>query len=587
MTKLGLVFLAALAALVVVGRAPAQPDWAGECGIPVNQTVWADYSWSTLLPVMARPGTVLALTNGNGTTDYSAQARALGAATYAFDIHLKRRVGTPDAPADPATLEAAAHAQYASAVARSGGCPSPLVVENELFGAATVTPWSAANAEYRAGVLAYLQDLAQLGAHPVLLLARSAYLGSPEAVAWWSQVAQVADIVREDYIPATSVWKLGPVLGNRLLRERYRDAVGQFLAIGIPPSRLGIMISVLSQKGGGGRNGLKPSQAWYQVVKWYALSAKEVAHELGLGSVFSWGWQQWRSSEVDPAKSHAACVWLWARQGSLCNAPATLGRDFDPSRTAGQLSLPPHTVCAAPGYGAIGTAALARLTAVTGDRNAALSLLFERLVEKRYVGASNGAVDAAEQEVVDQSFGGSHAAYLAALAQAHLSIATARTLLADAIRRAELAHRQGVLAPTAAEISRFYQAYPQLLVRRVRVAPAAPWLGGAREGYAVSGAAPAAVFTVRSGRPSTVATLLGVYTVRPEGAPVALGSLPIRTVRRGIVAAVESIERGRRFERWTIDEQRRALAVAVCRADNLPEPAAIDVAEYVPFLQVQ
>ena len=176
---------------------------------------------------------------------------------------------------------------------RSGGCPTPIDVENELFGAATVTPWSSSNAQYRANVLAYLQGLAQRGAHPVLLAGRSAYLGSPEAVAWWLQVAQVADIVREEYIPATSVWKLGPVLGNRLLRARYRAGVAQFTAIGIPASRLGIMVSVLSQKGGGGRNGLEPASAWYQVVKWYALSAKEVAGELGLGSVFSWGWQQW------------------------------------------------------------------------------------------------------------------------------------------------------------------------------------------------------------------------------------------------------------------------------------------------------
>src|SRR5262249_30993218 len=97
-----------VAALLAVGRAPAQPAWAGQCGIPANQTVWADYSWSTLLPVMARRGTVLALTNGSSGTDYSAQARALGAATYSFDLHLARRVGTPDAPADPATIEAAA-----------------------------------------------------------------------------------------------------------------------------------------------------------------------------------------------------------------------------------------------------------------------------------------------------------------------------------------------------------------------------------------------------------------------------------------------------------------------------------------------
>jgi hypothetical protein len=580
--------LAALAAsLLVVRPAASQPAWAGQCGIPANQTVWADYSWSTLLPVMARRGTLLALTDGDSQIDYSAQARARGAATYSFDVHLTRRVGTPDAPADPATIEAAAQAQYATAVDRSGGCSSPLVVENELWGATTVTPWSAANTEYRADVLAYLQDLAELGAHPVLLLARSPYLGSPDAVSWWLQVAQVSDIVREAYAPATPVWKLGPVLGNRLLRERYRAAVEPLMAIGVPASRLGIMVSVLSQKGGGGRSGLEPATAWYQVVKWYALSAKEVASELRLGSVFSWGWQQWNPKEVDPTKPEAACAWLWARKAGLCNVRRMLGPGFDASRTAGQISLPARAFCGVPGYGEIGQTALRRLTAVTGDQNAALSLLFERLVEAHYAVASSNAIRAVEREVVAESFGGSRAAYLAALAAAHLSVADARAALADEIRRAELEQNQGVAPPKPAEISRFYDTYPQLLVRRLHASPAASWLGGARDGYAVSGTAPAPVFSVPSGRKSRIETVLGAYTVRPASAPVALGSLPVGTVRTAVATSLESFGRTRAFERWTIGEQRRSLSVATCRGDDLPEPAALDLAQYVPFLAVQ
>jgi hypothetical protein len=583
-----LIALAALAtSLLAVAAAPAQPTWAGQCGIPANQTVWADYSWSTLLPVMARPGTVLALTNGDATTDYSAQARALGAATYSFDVHLARKVGTPDAPADPVAIAGAAQGQYDMAVRRSGGCSSPLVVENELWGATTVTPWSATTAQYRADVLTYLQDLAKLGAHPVLLLARAPYLGSSEAVSWWLQVAQVADIVREAYVPARPVWKLGPVLGNRLLRERYRAAVAPLMSIGIPASRLGIMISVLSQKGGGGRSGLEPTSAWLQVVKWYALSAKEVASEFRLGSVFSWGWQQWNPKEMDPTKADAACAWLWARQGGLCNARRVLGPDFDASRTAGQISLPARAFCEVPGYGTIGPAALKRLTAVIGDRGAALSALFERLVEEHYAGASRTAVRAAEREVIAGSFGGKRGAYVAALAHAHLTVPAARAVLADEIRRAELEQRQGVVPPKPREIARFYEAYPQLLVRRVHVSRAAPWLGGVRDGYAVSGTAPASIFSLPSGRASRVETLLGAYAVRPAGAPVALGSIPIGTVRAAIASSLESFGRARAFERWTIGEQRVQLALATCRADDLPEPAATDFAQYVAFLEAQ
>src|SRR5262249_11245972 len=191
-------------------------------------------------------------------------------------------------------------------------------------GAAPAPAWAASTAQYRANVLTFLQDLAAQGAHPVLLINKSPFAGSSDAVAWWRSVAKVADIVREVYLPATEVWPLGPILGNRLLRESYRDAVIALTSMGIPANRLGIMISFLSHRGVGGRNGLEPASAWYQVVKWEALSAKQVAREVGLGSIFSWGWQEWNRREMDPDKPKAACVWLWARTRSLCNAPRKL-----------------------------------------------------------------------------------------------------------------------------------------------------------------------------------------------------------------------------------------------------------------------
>jgi hypothetical protein len=69
--------------------------------------------------------------------------------------------------------------------------------------------------------------------------------------------------------------------------------------------------------------------------------------------------------------------------------------------------------------------------------------------------------------------------------------------------------------------------------------------------------------------------------------PVALGSLPIGTVRTAVATSLEDFGRARAFERWTIGEQRRRLDIATCRGDELPEPAAIDLAQYVSFLAVQ
>jgi hypothetical protein len=585
--KLALVCGAVAAAcLLAAGTAVSDPVFAGRCGIRAQQTVWGEYGWPSLLPILARPGTLLAATTHSGT-DYAVAARARGAATYAFDLKLSNRVGTPTAPADPSTIGAAAQTEYQRAVVRSGGCATPLVVENELFGAKTPTPWTASTAQYRANVLAFLQDLAALGAHPVLLVNKSPYAGSADAVAWWQSVAKVSDIVREVYLSATQIWPLGPILGNRLLRQSYRNAVTDLTtSLGIPANRLGIMISFLSQKGVGGRNGLQPSSAWFQVVKWEALSAKQVAKETGLGSVFSWGWQEWNKKEMDPDKPKAACVWLWGRTRSLCNAPKMLGKGFNRNVTAGQIALLHGVVCRVDDLGAVSGQSLDSLQALAGDRDAALSALFERLVEASKQPVSRHAVLAAQQEVVRESFHGKRSAYLVALHQSHATVGIALSVLGDELRRARLEQLRYAPKPTAGEVAAFYAAYPDLLVRRVHVSPTPPWLA-ARTGYAVSEAAPQRLFSLPTGRRSRLTTLLGTFSVRPLGASQPLGALPLSTVRPAIVAALRGFERAQSFERWTIGEQNQALNRTICLRDQLPQPAAIDLTEYLPFLRLQ
>jgi hypothetical protein len=562
------------------------PVWSGQCGIKAQQTVWAEYGWPSLLPILAKPGTLLAVTTHSPVNGYPDEVRRRGATTYAFDLKMHKRVGTPNAPAYPENIDPAAANEYARAVERTGGCATPLMVENELFGAATATPWTASTAQYRADVLAFLQDLAARGAHPVLLINKSPFVGSSDAVAWWRSVAQVADIVREVYIPATKIWPLGPILGNRFLRQSYRNAVFALTSIGIPANRLGIMLSFLSHKGVGGRNALEPASAWYQVVKWEALSAKQVAKEVDLGSVFSWGWQEWNPKEVDPDKPNAACVWLWARQRSLCNAPRMLGRGFDRSLTVGQIRLTHGTVCRIAGVGGIGEGAVGSLEALTGDRNAAVSALFERAVEASVRPVPRHAVRVAEREVIRDSFHGSRSAYLAALQQAHATLGLARAVVGDEIRRARLEQPRYARRPTASEVSAFYSSYPDILVRPVRASPTPPWLG-ARTGYALSESAPQRLFSLPTGRKSRLSTLLGTFKVRPLGPSQPLGALPLSHVRPAIVAALRGFERAQSFERWTIGQQNRALNRTICIRDELPQPAAIDLTQYLPFLRIQ
>jgi hypothetical protein len=346
------------------------------------------------------------------------------------------------------------------------------------------------------------------------------------------------------------------------------------------------MLSFLSHRGVGGRNGLEPASAWYQVVKWEALSAKQVAKEVGLGSIFSWGWQMWNSKEMDPDKPKAACVWMWARRRSLCNAPKMLGKQFDRSLSAGQIRLSHGTVCRAEGLGSVGAHEVGSLEELTGDRDAALSALFERVVEASLRPVSRHAVLAAQREVIRDSFHGERSAYLAALRQAHATVGLALAVLGDELRRARLEQPRYAPKPNGSEVSAFYAAYPDLLVRRVHVSPTPPWLA-TRTGYAVAEAAPDRLFSLPTGRKARLSTLLGTFAVRPLAPAEPLGALPLSTVRPAIVAALRGFERAQSFERWTIAQQNHALNHTICLRDQLPQPAAIDLTEYLPFLRIQ
>lgn len=564
------------------GRAAvAPPIWAGDCGIPTTAPVWGDYGWPSLLRTFGRPGAVLAVATG---TVFPRQAHAAGAATVYFDLHLNRRVGTPTAPADPATIAARAQKEYEFAVQQTE-CKTPVIVENELNGARTATPWTSSNAQYRSNVLSLLQHLSWLGAHPILLVNSKPFTGG-DALGWWLDVSKVADIVREAYVPATQVWKAGPVLGNRMLRQRYRRGLEDFTSIGIAPNRLGLMVSFATANGVGGRNGLEPASAWFQVAKWQALAAKTVAADTGVGSIWSWGWAMWNAAEKDPDKAQAACVWLWARSPGLCDAAGTLGPSFDASLTEGQIALAPDTLCAVAGSGSITVTALRSLQVLTGDRDAAMSALFERTVEKSSVHVSRQAVLAAERTVIGASFDGSRSAYLAALQQARSSVANAQAIIADELRRAQLERGLEARAPSAADVETFYKSYPHLLVRTVQASPAPSWLGGKPRGLAISEVAPEDLFTLPVGKQTVISTLDGSFTVKALDDALPLGAVAFSRARTAIAAALRGFSRGQAFEQWTIAQQHKALDKTICLRDQLPQPGAVDLVEYLPFLRL-
>jgi hypothetical protein len=574
----------AAAASGATPRAGVPAPYAGECGLPSTQPIWFEFGQIYLEPIFGQQGVAI----GASTGDWPAHMRSLGASTVYFDLNLRNRVGTPTKPTDPATMEDRAKRLFDFASTQTG-CATPVVVFNELAGPGLVTPWSDTNAQYRANVLALLQDIAALGAKPVLLVPAKIYAGG-DALAWWQQISAVAELVREVYVPATATWQQGVVLGNRTLRQRYRDAVSELTSIGVPPNRVGIMVSFATTKGFGGRNGLVPVGAWYQVAKWQALAARQVAAETGIATVWSWGWGRWSVGEQDPDKGHAACVWMWTRDQHLCDAPRQLGPNFDTDLRAGQLSVVPASAQCLIGKRTITNGAISQLQALTGDRETAYSAIFERFVEANQTPISTKLVLQAEQAVIRQSFGGSRSAYIAALREAHANVSVARGVLGDELRRAVVAQTLPAGAPTADQIQTFYRSYPDLQVRMVESKPLPSWLGAASakagKGFAISEVAPSRIFDLPPAKAAVVRTSEGTFTVKPLDDALPLGAVPLGKATPAIKAALRSFDRGEAFEQWTVGKQRAALNTAICAKDDLPQPSAVDLTSYLPFLKL-
>jgi len=576
-SRVALVCLAvlALAAGAARGGSPASP-LPLPCGLPQEQPLWVDYAdgmvpfWST---IFARPGIVAAASN----FIVPPQLRAAGAKTVYFDLYLNSRVGTPTKPADPTTILPRADKLFETAVS-SSGCDHPLIALNELFGAQLPTPWTATTTQYRANVLAFVQELATKGARPFLLLSNRPYTHDEAADQWWLQVAQSADLVPEVYFSGPSVSKQGAVLGSRRLRGTLRTRIEDLVQIGVPSNRTGVMLTFSSTPNAGGREGLQPLSKWLDVVKWESLAAQQVSGELGIASIWSWGWAAFNPAGNDPDKPKVACVWLWTRDHSLCDAPSLAGADFDQSLDVG-ATLPADAICLL-GNGRLEANDVAALSRLTGDRDIAFSADFQHavLVETAHVDAA--AILQAERDAILDHFEGDRAAYLRALARAHATRTLARMVLADELRRRVVQTGLHVPLPTAAQVAEWYGTYAGARARPVRAARRVPWLGGGKTGIAIAQVAAARLFALPAGAKVTVDGVK--VTVLGETAP--LGSFPLGQAAPSIRRALVDEERGEAFATWSRQRQNQALDRLVCRHDELPQPAAIDLTDWLPFL---
>ncbi len=563
--KRAVVLLGALLAFAV-GSARADAPGPLPCGLPQTQPLWIDYAdgmvpfWST---IFARPGIVAAASN----FVVPPQLRARGAKTVYFDLYLNNRVGTPSKPADPSTIQTRADKLFDTA-ASSSGCATPLIALNELSGANLPTPWTVTTAQYRANVLALVQRLAQRGARPFLLLPTRPYVHDEDADDWWRQAAQYADLVPEVYFSGANISTQGAVRGSRRLRGTMRTRIEDLIQIGIPTSRLGMMLTFSSTRGAGGREGLQPLSKWLDVVKWEALAAKQVAGELKFATVWSWGWAAFNPAGNDPDKPIVACTYLWARDPSLCDAPAMAGSQLDQSLDVG-ATLPAGTVCLL-GKTKLQATDLAAMTRVTGDRDVAFSAGFEHAVLAAAKPVDAAAVLQAERVVILDRFEGDRAAYLRALAQAKVTQGLARTILADELRRRAVEATLRIAPPSAAELRDWYASHAAVKARAVR-----------SKGVVSVVLAPAdRIFSLAAGQTITI----GGTKVTALGEVAPLGAFPFPLAASAVRTALAGELKDAAFETWLRRRENQSLNDLACTHDQLPQPASVDLTDWAPFL---
>jgi len=576
--RLLVILLAACAAFAVTPHRAAAAD---TCGVPNKGTLWIDFADGSVpfWQVFARPGVIAAAAN----FIYPPQLRAMGAKTIYWDMNFRLRVGTPLAPFDPGVVINRANRLYATA-AMSSGCTKPMIAENEMNGASTITPWSMSNAQYRRNVMIYMQTLSSLGARPVILVPSAPYMGG-EAADWWRQLSQYADIVRESYFAAPKIAKQGAVAGSRALRAMFRKRVAEFSGVGIPTGKLGLMLGFQTTRGSGGREGAS-RKAYLEVTKLQALAAKQVAREVGLRSIWSWGWAAWSAGERDPVKPTAACVYLWARDSKLCNAPHAAGKGFNASRTEGQLILPAGTRCTLYGQ-RITETTIRSLTPITGDADVAFSVAFARAITSTQVRLKAKQIVDAERALVGARFGGSYGRYGAALAKARASRSAARGVIADELRRVAIERGMSGGSPTSADVREFYETYGDTRARLVAAKTRAPWLGNRTRGFALESGAPPQLFTIPQGKWRKIRTMRGVFDVRALDAPVSLGAIPFDMARPAVVSALQELARADSFESWLLRRERALDEQAVCRRDVQPQAGVVDLTDYLPFLAAE
>ena len=577
------VLLAVLALPVPAALAEAPCPVLNPAGpLPIE---FSDGSVTFRQAVFARPGITVASTG-------VAVAKALrdaGASTAYWEMNLRNLVGTPSAPADPATMDAVAASELQKAHA-STACPNPLIALNEMLGADVPGPPSPTAQRYRDAVLALMRSLAAQGATSFLLVPRRYTVAGSED--WWRQVAQVGWLVPEAYTAAPEWWARGhgnPFLVSREIRiEIRRRWLAPLTALGIPASRLGLMMTFQSGEPSGGRAGMQPTAAWLEMVKLQAQAGLVVSRELALSTLWSWGWGTFPTlpGSEDADKQAAACTYLWARDPLLCDAPAMAVPGFDPDLTAGLVDLAPELQCRYDG-GSFSTKELTALTAAGVTSAGALTTLLERSVVRQRATVGPTALIRAERSVIAGAFGGRRGEYRQFLLGAGATPAVARDVIRDQLLQAKVARGLRVAPISGADVTAFMQAHAGTRTRSVETVRPVRWLVGQTRGVAIPGLAPPAVLSAATGSTVLVHAEDGPVRVRVLGAKVALPKAERSKARLAVRALILAEARRIALGEWRDGAGKTALDTALCRADEIPAIGGSKLLRRWPQLRLQ
>ncbi len=549
----------------ILAGAPATAS-AAPCATPSAQPAWADFADGSVAfrqQVFGRPG-IIAATAGGGI---AGQMIAAGATGAYWEMNLPDYVGTPAAPAPADEVTDNADYLHGRAV-RAAGCDTPWITLNELLVPNAAAPFVGSNLRYRSNVLQLVKHLAAYGDRVFLLIPPSGpNTRDSGARAYWRRISKVSDIVLEAYYSAPAMSAVGPLLASRDSRIDMRRRLDQMRAIGVPVSRLGLMLGFQGRQGG--RMGLQPTGSWLDFVKLQTLAARQVAAEIPIATIWSWGWRTSGLETLDPDKQAAACVYLWTRDPGLCDAPATAS--FDTSVTEGQIILPAGASCTTAAGATITDAATTRWGTILHSSTAARTLLLGRIASAA-IAVPAPYLSRTESGVVAREFGGSRPAYRAFLLRAGITRTEARLLLLDGIHTNAYAASSGVPTIAATEVRAWYRSHLVTLVRPVRSASVRPELGGRASGFALDGSFASRAVHARLGARATLATATGPFTLRSTGPAVRLRSVRLGKAAptiRALLARQVQASRGAAAE---ASAQRATVDAMTCLGDDLPSP---------------